>query len=98
MFFSASIGVAYILSKLFNLTLVRTLLDSLVTALMIIVAIVFQRDIRRFIEHMSAKFSGLKEKRVFLTEHIDQMVGIVSNLAKKRIGSIFVFVGTSPVQ
>ncbi len=97
MFFLVCIGLAYVVSKFFSLILIRTLLDSLVTALLVVIAIVFQRDIRRFIEHMSSKFSGIKEKKVFLSENINKVSQIVSHLAKKKIGSILVFVGNSPV-
>ena len=97
LFFSVSIGLAYVLSKFFSLVLVRTLLDSLVTALLILIAIVFQRDIRRFIEQMSSKFSRLKNKKKNYAKPIKLIVKIVSILAQKRIGSILVLVGHSPV-
>lgn len=97
MTFSVFVSILYVLSKVFNLILISALLKLLFTVILIVIAIIFQRDIRRFIEQLSSKFSGMKSKRKLPPNDKDKICEIVTNLAEKKIGAILVFVGNAPV-
>ena len=95
--FSLFVSFLYLFSRFFDLILISELLKLLFTVILVIVAIVFQRDIRRIIEHLSSKISPLKDKQVPMVSHRDKIATTIKNLAAKKVGAILVFTGNSPV-
>lgn len=95
--FSALVTILYFLSKVFNLSLISALLKMLFTVILILIAIVFQRDIRRFIEQLSSNFSRAKKAPNLSKEFKQKMMAIIKILAEKKIGAILVLPRKSPV-
>lgn len=91
-------GVNY-LSTTFNLSLTRQIFQPLLTFVIVIVVVVFQREIRRFFEWFSAGSRRLAQER---KAHVSEKMSVVIarallQLAQQRIGAILVFVGDQPV-
>jgi len=91
-------GVNY-LSTTFNLSLTRQIFQPLLTFVIVIVVVVFQREIRRFFEWFSAGSRHLAQER---KAHVSEKMSVVIarallQLAHQRIGAILVFVGDQPV-
>gem|GEM_PF-547422 len=85
------------ISKVFNLTLISELLKMLFTVLLIVIAIIFQRDIRRFLEQLSSNFSRSSNPLDLRGEVKAQLIKILKNLASKKVGAILVLPRKSPV-
>ena len=97
MTFTVGIVVLYFCSRIFKLILIAQLIKLLFPVILIIIAIVFQRDIRRFIEQLSFKFSSYQGEVDLILTHKDKICRVIKNLSEKKIGAILVFVGNSPV-
>jgi len=91
-------GINY-LSTTFNLSLTRQIFQPLLTFVIIIFVVVFQREIRRFFEWFSAGSRRLAhERKTHVSEGISVVIArTLRQLAEQRIGAIFVFVGDQPV-
>ena len=85
------LAIVFALSKIFDLFLLVGFIRLFFTAFLVALAVVLQKDIRRFFEQFSAKFStGAKKNRLMALE-VDSLVASISELAEKEIGAIFVF-------
>lgn len=90
--------VSYI-AKTFNLSLTRQLFQPLLTFIILIFVVVFQRDIRKFFEwfsHASQRMTA--ERRISLSvSTAKSIVDAVFEMAGKKIGAIIVFEGDYPL-
>ncbi|MDD5318686.1 MAG: diadenylate cyclase [Candidatus Pacebacteria bacterium] len=85
-------------SRIFDLTLTRTLLNPLLTFFIVIFVIVFQREIRRFFKWFALSRGSLSHRAINLTEEVtDAIVRSVMEMAKRRLGSIIVLSGEYPL-
>jgi uncharacterized protein (TIGR00159 family) len=83
--------VVYQAAKHLGLVTLYTLLDSLLTSLVLIVVVIFQQDIRRALQRVGR--SPFFASGGVAMEHqvIDDAVRAASSLAQKRIGALVVF-------
>ncbi|MEM6956064.1 MAG: diadenylate cyclase CdaA [Myxococcota bacterium] len=83
--------VAYLAAQRLGLITIWSLLDSLVTYLVIIVVIIFQADIRRGLMRVGSQslFRGQRTARE--TVVIEEIIKAATQLAQKRIGALVVF-------
>jgi uncharacterized protein (TIGR00159 family) len=83
--------VVYQAAKHLGLITLYTLLDSLLTSLVLIVVVIFQQDIRRALQRVGR--SPFFASGGVAMEHqvIDDAVRAASSLAQKRIGALVVF-------
>ncbi len=83
--------VAYMIAKTFGLITVWTVLDSLLTYIVLIVVVIFQNDIRRALVRVGARsfFRGQRTARE--TQVIEEVIKAAASLAQKRIGALIVF-------
>lgn len=86
------LGAVYALSLALQLRLTETIFGSLLSVILIILAIVFQRELRRFFEFIG--LFGLK-RRFFTPGEptIKTIIQAVCHLAERRIGALIVFPG-----
>lgn len=91
-------GLNFLSSKL-NLGLTRQLFQPLLTFLIVILVVIFQREIRRFFEWFSAGSRRLSYKRkASFSEVVSVIISrALMEMAKKRIGAIIVFAGNEPI-
>src|SRR3989344_4579044 len=82
-------GLNFLSSKL-NLGLTRQLFQPLLTFIIVILVIIFQREIRRFFEWFSAGSRRLSYKRkASFSEGVSVIISrALMEMAKKRIGAI----------
>ena len=80
-------------AKFFDLYLLSGLLRSVFTALLVLLAVVFQRDIRRFVEQFSSNFSIARKNHSHNIQDIDITVEAISELKAKKTGALIVFSG-----
>jgi uncharacterized protein (TIGR00159 family) len=86
------LGGVYVLSLVLKLQLTQTIFSGLIASLLIIFAIVFQRELRRFFEFIG--LMGLRRKIFPLQETaIQTIMRAVHNLSERRIGALIVFPG-----
>ncbi len=85
-----------ILSENFDLSLTRTILQPLSTLAFIIIAIVFQRDIRRFFKWIATSQSNIfsfSNKTMMSKGTSGEIAEALLYMSEKRIGGILVFTG-----
>ncbi len=89
----------YIAGRL-DLTLTRQLLQPLLTFFILIFAIIFQKDIRRFFEwfFISGRRLAQQKKLSMSNEVANIIVRAVEEMAKKKMGAIIVFPGDYPLE
>jgi len=86
------------LSKVFDLSLTRKLFEPLLTFFVVIFAIVFQREIRRFFRWLFFDRTRTFKQASNITEEISgSIVRAVSEMARQKIGAIIVLAGQSPL-
>ncbi len=86
---------AYSLSQYFSLSLTRQLVQPLLTFIIVIFVVVFQREIRRFFVWTTANGRRWSIERQLSrsTEMVKDVVDAVIQMAKQRIGALIVFAG-----
>lgn len=82
---------AYYLSKIFNLAVFQYLIRYLLSFGILIVVIIFQKEIRRFI--LNLKFLPLRVSRMKEKTVINEIMETLNHLSKNKIGAIIVFKG-----
>lgn len=87
----AFVFVVHYLSREFGMVTLYTMLDTLLTSIVLIIVVIFQNDIRRalvrFGRHPFFRGSSRsKESHVF-----EEVIGAATELAQKRIGALIVF-------
>lgn len=82
--------LVYLGAKLFELATLLSLLSWLLSAIILIVIVVFQNDIRRALIRMGSKawLTGGREQQ---SKVIDEVVAAATELARHRIGAIIAF-------
>ena len=88
--------VALLMSKLFNLTIIGKVLESVVNIVIFSLVVIFQPELRRFLGYLGQR--GFFTKASFVTdiesdvkEIIDQVVNAIKHLSKSHTGALIVF-------
>ncbi len=85
-------------SQNLNLTLTRSILQPLSTLTLIIIAIVFQREIRRFFRWVTTGQQHLFSRTHIISRGVSaEIAESALYMAEKRIGAIFVFPGKQEI-
>lgn len=92
------LGGLYAGAKYARLVSLVSLLDVVLTSLMVILVIVFQNDIRRVLVRLGERafFTGLS--RAEETKVIDEVVAAAAELARHRIGALIAFEQNGPLE
>jgi len=86
------LSAVYLLSIFLKLQLTQSIFNSLLSALLIILAVVFQKELRRFFEFIG--LMGLKRKLFAPAEStVKTIVQAINYLAERRIGTLLIFPG-----
>lgn len=86
------LGVVYLLSVFLKLQLTQSIFNSLLSGLLIILAVVFQKELRRFFEFIG--LMGLKRRLFAPAEStVKTIVQAIRYLAERRIGALLIFPG-----
>ncbi len=94
------LAIVYVAAFFLNLKLTTALFSGFFSFFVIILVILFQREIRRFFENFSVSFfNPFAEDDVPIhKESIEVIVNSVKYLAKKKIGALIVLVGKQHVE
>lgn len=87
----ALLFVAYHASRRFGLTTLWTILDSLMTYLVLIMVVIFQNDIRRAISRVGQQPIFPSQRHAQENQLIDAVVKAAAALMTKRVGALIVF-------
>lgn len=97
---NASLGLAilFYLSTIFDLALIRQFFQPLLTFIIVILVVVFQGELRRFIRWISAptKFHFSKVLKMPI-ESLDSILSAIEFMAQKKIGALIVFQGEQSI-
>lgn len=98
---NASLGLAvlFYLSTILDLALIRQFFQPLLTFIIVILVVVFQGELRRFIRWISAptKFHFSKVLTMPI-ESIDAILNAVEFMSQKKIGALIVFQGEQNIE
>jgi len=83
----AALLAGHLLARLFSLQTVQLLLDVLLASSVVVLAVVFQTDIRRDLVSLT-RTRAIKD--VEMSDVIDELVFAVAGLSQKRIGALIV--------
>jgi len=88
------LAILFYLSTIFDLALIRQFFQPLLTFIIVILVVVFQNELRRFVRWISAptKFHFSKVLKMPI-ESLDAILSAVEFMAEKKIGSLIVFQG-----
>jgi uncharacterized protein (TIGR00159 family) len=93
------LGGLFYLASLFDLSLIRQAFQSIVTFIIVIFVVVFQREIRRFFDWFSSSATWqLNAPGIVSSDGAALLVRAVTDMAKNKIGAIIVIPGESPVE
>lgn len=88
-------------AKIFDLKLTKVLLEPFITFFLLIIIIVFQREIRRFFEWLSLhgiNASFFKHKQTVISKEIlKETTKAVNEMANNKVGALIVFEGQHPL-
>ena len=94
-------GAAYLLARQMDLSLTITVFQGFFAILLIAVVIIFQEEIKHFLEQLASRsmISSLRTRRLLTgtRREIDILVNTLRNFARERIGAIIVLTGKDPV-
>lgn len=87
-------------ANLLNLSLVRIIFQPLLTFIIVIFAVVFQREIRRFFVWFSivGRRSFVERKIAISSGVTNNIVDAVVTLAERKVGALIVFAGDYPLE
>ena len=83
----SALVAGHLLARLFSLQTVRILIDTFLASSVVVLAVIFQTDIRRTFTALSRSRT---EKDVEMSDVIDELVFAVAGLSQKRIGALIV--------
>jgi diadenylate cyclase len=83
--------VVYQVAKRLGLVTLYTMLDTLLTSLVLIIVVVFQQDIRRALMRFGRRPLFTPARAALETQVIEEVVKAASALAQKRVGGLIVF-------
>jgi len=87
----ALVFVIYQASKRFGLVTLYTMLDTLLTSIVLIIVVLFQQDLRRALMRFGRRPLFTAARSAMETQVIEEVVKAASSLAQKRIGALIVF-------
>ncbi|MFI5306745.1 MAG: diadenylate cyclase CdaA [Polyangiales bacterium] len=87
----ALVFAVYQVSKRLGLVTLYTMLDTLLTSLVLIIVVVFQQDIRRALMRFGRRPLFTPARAALETYVIEEVVKAASSLAHKRVGALMVF-------
>jgi uncharacterized protein (TIGR00159 family) len=87
----ALVFVLYQVAKRLGLITLYTMLDTLLTSLVLIIVVIFQHDIRRALMRFGRRPLLAPARSALETQVIEEVVKAASSLAQKRIGGLIVF-------
>jgi len=87
----ALVFVAYQVSRTTGLMTLYTMLDSLLTYIVLIIVVVFQNDIRRALMRVGRRPLFRSARTAQETHVIEDVIKAATSLAQKRIGALIVF-------
>jgi len=88
------LAILFYLSTIFDLALIRQFFQPLLTFIIVILVVVFQNELRRFVRWISAptKFHFSKVLRMPI-ESLDAILSAVEFMSENKIGALIVFQG-----
>lgn len=90
----AILFAVYLAARFFNLYLTSLILQSLFSSFVVMLVVVFQRELRQFFEWLSMVGKSPWRKREKISETVeDDVVKTVTYLIKKKTGALIVFAG-----
>ena len=92
----AFIAGVYLLARALDLELTASILQAFFAALVIVIVVVFQDDLRRLFEQLGSWWQDRDEKPA-PTEALDLLVRAVARLAASRTGALIVLPGREPL-
>jgi len=92
------VGALYVLARLFGLYLTTVALQAFFAVALIMIAIIFQDDLRHFFEKI-AIFGVTRRHRGIrpIPQNIEILSSALASLSRKRIGALIVIRGTDPL-
>ena len=92
------LAILFYLSTIFDLALIRQFFQPLLTFIIVILVVVFQNELRRFVRWISAptKFHFSKVLKMPL-DSLDAILEAVEFMAEKKIGALIVFQGEQAI-
>lgn len=93
------LGALYILARFFGLYLTTVALQAFFAVALIMIAIIFQDDLRHLFERMAV--FGVTRRHVAkkpLMQNIEILASALANLSRKKIGALIVIKGVDPLE
>jgi uncharacterized protein (TIGR00159 family) len=87
------------LARAFGLTLTYALFQPFITFFLLIIIVVFQREIRRFFEWLSFAGARLRREKSITLSHevVTELVRAIDEMAHDKIGALIVLAGDQPL-
>lgn len=93
------LSVLFYLSTVFDLALIRQFFQPLLTFIIVILVVVFQGELRRFIRWISAPTKFHFSKVLSMpVESIDSILNAVEFMSQKKIGALIIFQGEQNIE
>ena len=92
------LGLVYALARSFQLYMTAFILQGFFAVLIFALVVIFQEDLRRFLERLAILGRIRKKYATSFGREIDVITSTVANLARKKIGALIVIMGDEPIE
>ena len=93
---STLLVIGYIVTRTFELLLVRRLVEALAVVAVVAMVVVFQHELRRFLNRLGSWRPLRFQSAVPASAVVDDMVEAIAHLAERRIGALIALKGREP--
>ncbi len=91
--------LVYLIANWFHLASIQWLLSKIVSAVIILAAVIFQPELRRLLEQMGrtkfSKYQGLDDSTAELSRCVDEITRAIATLQSNKTGALIVFERTT---
>jgi uncharacterized protein (TIGR00159 family) len=91
------LGAIYLAARAFDLQLMAWIFQGFFAILVVIIVVIFQEELRQLFERLAVWALRRKDVPVMSADPTDILVGLLTDLARDRIGALVVVPGSQPL-
>jgi uncharacterized protein (TIGR00159 family) len=91
------LGAVYLAARAFDLQLMAWIFQGFFAILVVIIVVIFQEELRQLFERLAVWALRRQGARVVSSDPTDILVGVLTDLARERIGALVVLPGSQPL-
>jgi len=91
------LGAVYLAARAFDLQLMAWIFQGFFAILVVIIVVIFQEELRQLFERLAVLSLRRQDGPIMSSDPTDILVGVLTDLARDRIGALLVIPGSQPL-